>query len=53
MAISKDTHNPNITPGNQADGASYPKTVQQVQTYYNNVVNQQYQQAGLKRQQKG
>lgn len=53
MAISKDAHNPNITPGNQVDGASYPQAVKAVQTYYNNVVSQQYQQAGIKQQKKG
>lgn len=52
MAISKDAHNPNITPGNQVDGASYPQSVQQVQQYYNNVVSQQYANAGIKQQQK-
>ncbi len=43
--------NPKQTAGNQVDGASYPQTVQAVQTYYNNVVNQQYKQAGVQRQQ--
>jgi hypothetical protein len=51
--MAEQKKNPNITPGNQVDGASYPQSVQQVQTYYNNVVSQQYQQAGIKQQQKG
>jgi len=52
MAISKDAHNPNITPGNQVDGASYSQAVQQVKQQWDKVVTQQYQQAGIKRQQK-
>ena len=48
MAINKRT--PSITPGNTVgvDG-SYPQTVQQVQQYWNNVVNQQYDRAGVAR----
>lgn len=52
MAIGKDAHNPNQTAGQQVDGAAYPQTVQQVQQYWNNVTNQQYTSAGIKRQQK-
>ena len=50
--MANTAHNPNITPGQQVDGQHYQQSVNGVKQYWDNVVSQQYQQAGIKQQPK-